>query len=153
MAAGASRSGAAAVGAEAFVMRSPQSVIVTSPRMSTSSGSTLVTEMSVAQAIEPVVHHLADEIQRCRRYHEGTFPGVPVDRLVFVGGEAHVRSLCQSLARRLSISAQLGDPIAGLCHDVSARRETPDLLAAGIDRRRPQPAWAVACGLSLGAPA
>jgi len=143
----------ASLGAEAYVMRSPKAVQVTMPGKSTREGTSLVTEMSVAQAIDPIVHHLADEIQRCRRYHEGTFPGVPVDRLVFVGGEAHVRSLCQALARRLGISAQLGDPIVGLCHDVSARRETPDLVAAGIDRRRPQPAWAVACGLSLGAPA
>jgi Tfp pilus assembly PilM family ATPase len=141
------------LGAEAYVMRAPKAVQVTSPGKSTREGTSLVTEMSVAQAIDPVVHHLADEIQRCRRYHEGTFPGVPVDRLVFVGGEAHVRSLCQALARRLGIAAQLGDPIVGLCHDVSARRETPDLAVAGIDRRRPQPAWAVACGLSLGAPA
>ena len=140
-------------GAEAYVMRASRAVQVTTPGKSSREGTSLVTEMSVAQAIDPIVHHLADEIQRCRRYHEGTFPGVPVDRLVFVGGEAHVRSLCQALARRLGISAQLGDPILGLCHDVSARRETPDLAAAGIDRRRPQPAWAVACGLSLGAPA
>src|SRR5690606_15843657 len=44
-------------------------------------GSSLVTEMSVAQAIEPVMHQLADELQRCRRYHAGTFPHVQVARL------------------------------------------------------------------------
>jgi Tfp pilus assembly PilM family ATPase len=150
------RAPAQAGGAEAYVMRSPARAAVhqtATPRATAAPAASLVTEMSVGQAIDPVVHDLADEIQRCRRYHESTFPNVTVDRLVFVGGEAHVRSLCQSLARRLGISAQLGDPIVGLCHDVSARREVPDLLAAGIDRRRPQPAWAVACGLSLGAPA
>lgn len=135
--------------AEAYVMAPPQRPAARVAR----SSSSLITEMSVAQAIEPVLHQLADELQRCRRYHEATFPNVAVDRLVFVGGEAHGRSLCQSLARRLSVAAQIGDPIASLCHDITTRRQGADLSEAGIDRRRQQPAWAVACGLSLGAPA
>lgn len=135
-------------GAQAYVMAPPKPAA----RVARATSS-LITEMSVAQAIEPVLHQLADELQRCRRYHEATFPNVALDRLVFVGGEAHGRALCQSLARRLSIAAQIGDPIASLCHDITARRQHIDLSAAGIDRRRQQPAWAVACGLSLGAPA
>ena len=134
---------------EAFVM-----TLDKNPRaMAQRTSSSRVTEMSVTQAVDPILQQLADELQRCRRYHEATFPSVLVDRLVFVGGEAHNRPLCQALARRLSIAAQIGDPVGGLTPEVTTRRSAPDLSAAGIDPERQQPGWAVACGLSLGAPA
>jgi cell division ATPase FtsA len=74
-----------------------------------------------------------------------SFPSHPIDRLVFVGGEAHNRKLCRSIARAVGLSALVGDPLLRL-------GRTSDLgFEAGIDRREPQPAWAVAIGLSLGA--
>ena len=134
----------------------PEAYVMTmnrTPRVAAWGGTSGVTEMSVAQAIEPLLQHLAEELQRCRRYHEGTFPSVLVERLVFVGGEANNRPLCQALARRLGVAAQIGDAIGGLMPERATPGNLPELSAAGIDLQRQQPAWAVACGLSLGAPA
>jgi type IV pilus assembly protein PilM len=87
---------------------------------------------------------LVEELDLCRRYYEATFPNKPVDRLVFIGGEARQRGLCQYIARELGLAAQVGDPLVrmGRTSDVG--------IESGIDRRQPQPAWAVAIGLSMG---
>jgi type IV pilus assembly protein PilM len=98
----------------------------------------------VEQACREPLNRLVEELELCRRYHESTFPDKPVNRLVFVGGEARQRALCQHVARELGIAAQLGDPLVrmGRISDVG--------LESGIDRRQPQPAWTTAIGLSLG---
>jgi len=80
----------------------------------------------------------------CRRYYETTFQNKPVERLVFVGGEAKQRRLCQHIAREMSLAAQVGDPI------VRMGRISEVGIESGLDRRQPQPAWATAIGLSLG---
>jgi Tfp pilus assembly PilM family ATPase len=87
---------------------------------------------------------LTEELDLCRRYHESTFSTRPIDRLVFVGGEARHRNLCQQIARQMSLAAQVGDPMVrmGRTSDVG--------VESGIDRRQPQPSWAVAIGLSMG---
>jgi Tfp pilus assembly PilM family ATPase len=92
---------------------------------------------------EPLVR-LAEELALCRRYHESAFPDRPVQRLIFVGGEARNRGLCQSLAKQLDLAGQIGDPM------VRMSRTTEIGVDSGIDRRLPQPAWAIAIGLSLG---
>lgn len=112
------------------------------------SRTSIATDLAVTTAMGSVVEQLADELQRCRRYHEASFPGVLVDKLVFIGGGAVQRKVCQAIAQRLHVAARIGDPIAKL---IDENDDRPDFLAAGIDRRRSQPAWAVACGLSLGA--
>ena len=84
------------------------------------------------------------ELQLCRRYHESTFPSLPVGRLVFVGGEARQRSLCQQIAQAMDLAATVGDPM------VRMGRTTEVGPESGIDRRLPQPDWAVALGLSMG---
>ena len=63
---------------------------------------------------------------------------------MFVGGEARHRNLCQQIARQMSLAAQVGDPLVrmGRTSDVG--------VESGIDRRQPQPSWAVALGLSMG---
>lgn len=98
----------------------------------------------VDQACREPLTKLVEELDLCRRYYEATFPNKPVDRLIFVGGEARQRSLCQHVARELGIAAQLGDPLARMGRISEIGIET------GIDRRQPQPSWAVALGLSLG---
>jgi Tfp pilus assembly PilM family ATPase len=60
-----------------------------------------------------------------------------------VGGQAHNKRLCQSIAQRLNLPAQVGDPLAGLQRSSQSQQV---LAESG-----PCPAWAVAVGLSLGA--
>ena len=87
---------------------------------------------------------LTEELSLCRRHYEATFPNQPVQRLIFVGGEAHQRGLCQQIARELGVAAQIGDPLARM------GRFTEVGVECGIDRRVPQPGWTVALGLSMG---
>jgi type IV pilus assembly protein PilM len=98
----------------------------------------------VEQACREPLSKIIEELDLCRRYYEATFPNKPVDRLIFVGGEARQRSLCQHIARELGLAAQVGDPLVRMGRVSEIGPET------GIDRRHPQPAWAVAIGLSLG---
>jgi type IV pilus assembly protein PilM len=100
----------------------------------------------VEQACDETLGRLVEEIDLCRRYYETTFPGKPVDRLTFVGGEARQRRLCQRIARDLHLAAQIGDPLMRM------GRTTDVGVESGIDRRHAQPGWAVAIGLSLGPP-
>jgi type IV pilus assembly protein PilM len=104
-----------------------------------------------AQIVQNACRHpldrLVEELELCRRYYETTFPERPVDRALFVGGEARQRSLCQYLAGELGLPAQIGDPLARMNKNNDIPPET------GIDRRESQPAWAVAIGLSLGSSA
>jgi Tfp pilus assembly PilM family ATPase len=87
---------------------------------------------------------IVEELALCRRYYEAAFPNQPLDRLIFVGGEARQRGICQTIARELGIAAQIGDPMARMARTMAVGIES------GIDRRQPQPAWAVAIGLSMG---
>ncbi|QOV90122.1 pilus assembly protein PilM [Humisphaera borealis] len=92
---------------------------------------------------EPV-GRLVQELNLCRRYHEATFPNAHITRLIFVGGEARHRSLCQTIAREMDLAAQVGDPMVRMARTTDVGPES------GIDRRLPQPDWAVALGLSMG---
>jgi type IV pilus assembly protein PilM len=98
----------------------------------------------VEEALHEPLERLVEELNLCRRYHEATFPAKPVERLVFVGGEAKQRRLCQNIAREMSLAAQVGDPM------VRMGRISEVGIESGIDRRQPQPGWATAIGLSLG---
>ncbi|HEY8666214.1 MAG TPA: pilus assembly protein PilM [Tepidisphaeraceae bacterium] len=98
----------------------------------------------VEQACAEPLNKLISELDLCRRYYEATFPNKPVERLIFVGGEARQRGLCQQIARQMSLAAQVGDPL------VRMGRISEVGIESGIDRRQPQPGWAVAIGLSLG---
>ena len=99
------------------------------------------------EAYREPVGRLVQELSLCRRYHEATFPALPIGRLVFVGGEARYRSLCQQVAQAMDLAAQVGDPMVRLARTTEVGPES------GIDRRLPQPDWAVALGLTLGPPA
>ena len=101
----------------------------------------------VEQACREPLTKLIEELDLCRRYFEGTFPNKPVERLVFIGGEARQRGLCAGIAQQLGLAAQVGDPMVrmGRISDIG--------VESGIDRRQPQPNWAVAIGLSMGPPA
>jgi len=91
------------------------------------------------------IAEISDEITQCLRYHESVFRNQAVERVVFVGGQAHDKRLCQLIANGLNLPAQVGDPMAG----ISRARQGGS--TAGLDARQPSPSWAVAIGLSLGA--
>jgi type IV pilus assembly protein PilM len=86
----------------------------------------------IRKALAPVV----EEVQWSRRYHEATFPSLPVERLVFVGGLAASKYTCQHLSQQLSLPGQIGDPLNRLL------RDTPDPATDGH-------CWSIAIGLSL----
>jgi type IV pilus assembly protein PilM len=98
----------------------------------------------IEQSVREPLNRLLEELNLCRRYHEATFPNKPVDRLIFVGGEARQKMLCAHIAREMGLAAQVGDPLVrmGRISDVG--------IESGIDRRQPQPNWSVAIGLSIG---
>jgi type IV pilus assembly protein PilM len=98
----------------------------------------------VEEALHEPLGRLIDELGLCRRYYEATFQNKPVEKLIFVGGEAKQRRLCQHVAREMQLAAQVGDPLVrmGRISDIG--------IETGIDRRQPQPGWATAIGLSLG---
>ena len=98
----------------------------------------------IEEACRDPLERLLNELEPCRRYHEATFPNRPINRLVFVGGEALQTALCQQIAKRLGIAAQLGDPMVRL------GRMSRVPVESGVDVSKPQPAWAVAAGLSIG---
>ncbi|HVT82354.1 MAG TPA: pilus assembly protein PilM, partial [Phycisphaerae bacterium] len=98
----------------------------------------------VEQACREPLSRLIEELDLCRRYYESTFPSKPLDRIIFVGGEARQRGLCQHIAREMGLAAQVGDPL------VRMGRISEVGIESGIDRRQPQPGWAVAIGCSLG---
>ncbi len=90
-----------------------------------------------------------DEITKCLRYYDSIFPSRPVERAIFLGGQAKDKRLCQDIARQLNLPSQIGAPLAKIKHAENAgigSENGPD-----VRDRVAQPEWAVAVGLSLGA--
>ncbi|MEM1107391.1 MAG: pilus assembly protein PilM [Planctomycetota bacterium] len=85
---------------------------------------------------------LIDELGLTFRHYHARYPEQPIEKIVFIGGEAHRIQTCQQLARSVHVAAQLGDPFARLSR-LNATSPT------GIDLAQPQPGWAVALGLCL----
>lgn len=98
----------------------------------------------IEEATREPLARMIEELSLCRRYFEAAFHDQTVQRLLFIGGEANQRSLCQQIAREMGIGAQVGDPLCRMSKNV------PDGVEITIDRRVPQPAWAIAIGLSMG---
>ena len=99
----------------------------------------------VYRYLEESTAALAQELNKCVRYYESVFRGRPVERAIFLGGQAYDKRLCQSLARHLNLPAQIGDPL------LRVKRTGGEALHDDLDQRQPQPDWAVAVGLSVGA--
>lgn len=95
--------------------------------------------------LEPPIEGLCQELTLCLQYYDTVFRNQAVERVIFLGGGAYDKRLCQSIAKRLNLTAQIGDPL------VRIERAGGAGMACGLDRREPQPDWAVAVGLSLGA--
>jgi type IV pilus assembly protein PilM len=91
-------------------------------------------------AIRPEVEELADEINKCLRYHTVTFRGARPNYLTFIGGETHEGNIPTMLGERLGLPVVIGQPFRG----IDTSRLGPDL-----DRRGMLSEWTVAFGLSL----
>jgi type IV pilus assembly protein PilM len=91
-------------------------------------------------AMEQPTQLLTEELMHCLRYYESVFRNQGIERSIFVGGQAYDRRLCQMIARKLNLPAQIGDPLVRI-----ARSEGTTLTSSD-----PLPNWAVAVGLSLG---
>jgi type IV pilus assembly protein PilM len=92
------------------------------------------------QALEEPIGFLTEELVQCVRYYESVFRNQGIERSIFVGGQAYDRRLCQMIARKLNLPAQIGDPLVRISRSEAATLTGDD----------PQPNWAVAIGLSLG---
>jgi len=91
-------------------------------------------------AVRPEVEELADEINKCLRYHSVTFRGARPDHLTFIGGETHEGGIPSMLGERLGVPVIVGQPFRGI--DTSS-------LGPDLDRRGMLSEWTVAFGLSL----
>jgi type IV pilus assembly protein PilM len=95
---------------------------------------------ALLDALRPEIEELAEEINKCLRYHSVTFHGTRPQRLTFVGGEAHEASVPALLGERLGLAAVIGQPFRG----INTTNLGPD-----VDRRGMLSEWTVAFGLSL----
>jgi type IV pilus assembly protein PilM len=102
------------------------------------SGESPAGDTETEQLLAEPISTLSGELTQCLRYCESVFKNESVERAVFLGGQAYDRTLCQSIARRMNLPAQIGDPL------LQIRRE-------GQAQTPPEPRLAVAVGLSLGA--
>jgi type IV pilus assembly protein PilM len=92
---------------------------------------------SVAESIRPVIDRLANELSMCIRYHSVTFRGQPLVRLVLGGGEA-AQSLVDTLATRIDVKCELGDPLRSYEAPPMAGRKSQWDVAAGLALRQIQ---------------
>ena len=90
-----------------------------------------------------LIDSLTDELAMCLRYHQALFEDRKIDRAIFVGGESRQPELCRTMARRLNVQAQLGDPLG--------RFNRKNAEAVKVKLGTIQPGWTVACGLVTGA--
>jgi type IV pilus assembly protein PilM len=90
------------------------------------------------------IETLAKELDLCRTEHDSRFPHLRVQRLIFVGGEARIETLCGQISSHLKLPGQTGDSLCRMSRNSRVGIEST------IDRRHPQPAWSAAVGLSFG---
>ena len=83
---------------------------------------------SIAEATRGVIERLISELSMCVRYHSVTFRGQKIDRVV-VGGPDANQELANTLATRLEINCDLGDPLRSFEAPLPARRSRWDVTA------------------------
>lgn len=100
-----------------------------------------VSSIDEPSEVSDTIESLIDELRLSLRYYHHTFPNRPIKQLVFLGGESQDVSMCQMIAKSVSIAARLGDPFAGV--DTLDTHES----SGGIEPYKPMPGWAVPLGL------
>jgi Tfp pilus assembly PilM family ATPase len=91
----------------------------------------------VDEACQETIFRLVMEIRMCLHYLASVFGHTPVHHMVFVGGGAKYRRLCQRVASGVGLPARAADPLARL-----ARRPGEQPGEGG-------PVWATAVGLAV----
>ena len=89
---------------------------------------------SVAEAVRPVLERLTGELSLCIRYHSVTFRGQPIARMVLGGGEAS-GPLVETLATRLDVKCELGDPLRTYQTTLGGARRGQWDIASGLALR------------------
>ena len=89
---------------------------------------------SVQEAVRGVVERLVQEVSLCVRYHSVTFRGQPLARLVLGGGEASP-ALMETLAARIDVKCELGDPLRLFDVNLPANRRGQWDVATGLALR------------------
>ncbi|MEE9405043.1 MAG: pilus assembly protein PilM [Algisphaera sp.] len=107
------------------------------------SGGAVATASAQSSASCDITECLVDELRMVVRHYEARYPKQPIEKLVFVGGEANRHGLVSELARSVRLAAQMGDPFARLSRVGGPSGPLP------IDLSQPQPGWAVPLGLCL----
>jgi len=97
---------------------------------------------------------LVAQIQQCLNYVESVGGSKDIDRVVFTGGGAYNKGVCNELAVRLGLSGQVGNPLLGI-KDVNLASLPKNTTETTANQTKPGmlrcPDWAVAVGLSVGA--
>lgn len=89
------------------------------------------------------IEAIGQNIEHCLRYYESMFRKSGVDRMIFAGGQAKDRKLCQALAQYMNLPAQIGNPMVGLKVGEKAK-------AFLGENQSFRPGLTVGIGLSLG---
>lgn len=98
----------------------------------------------ISAIVEPTLQCLADEIKSCLRYHDLMFENQQAGKVIFLGGMAKNKTICQKLAQGLRLPAQLGDPLARVLPQSRTGKHSD------LEEGQSYTDWAVAFGLSLG---
>lgn len=102
------------------------------------------------EACDGAVKGLSAELRLCHQYLAATFPATPVHHMVFVGGGARNRRICQRLAEAVGLPFRAADPASRMPRAAAAAAA---LQERGTDTAVAGPAWSAALGLSLAASA
>jgi type IV pilus assembly protein PilM len=89
----------------------------------------------VLESLRPVIERLASELALCVRYHNVTFRGQPLVRVVVGGGEAGP-ALVEHLAGRLDLKCELGDPLRNFEMAIQTGRRGQWDIAVGMALRQ-----------------
>jgi type IV pilus assembly protein PilM len=91
---------------------------------------------SIDDAARPVVERFLAEVSKCVRYHSVTFRGQPLSGIVLGGGEA-TESLAETIAARLDVKCEVGDPLRTLETTLPLMHRSQWDVAAGLALRSP----------------
>lgn len=92
-----------------------------------------------------VLENYAEEIMSCLCYFASTINSNGVDKVIFTGPQANDYDFCQTVASRIHLPAQIGDPLAGI--RLPSGEVQPGQTGPVV--RRPRPEMSVAVGLTL----